>query len=113
MVLGPWSLVLGPWSLVHGPWSMVLGPWSMVLGPWSLVLGPWSMVLARCESLCHIFLNFFIFFATLECGVDWFYFILRSTISEKNLLRLLGVDVRSDTLGLRKNNLLVVCRLII
>ena len=55
----------------------------------------------------------FIFFATLECGVDWFYFILRSTISEKNLLRLLGVDVGSDTLGLQKNNPPVVFRLII
>ena len=38
--------------------------------------------------------------------MDIFYSIPRKTILEKNLLRLLGVDVRCDTLGLWKNNLL-------
>ena len=64
-------------------------------------------------ALCHIFFDLFLSFPTLGCGVHIFNSILRYKILEKNLLRLLGVDVRSDTLGLWKNNLLVVCRLII
>ena len=68
---------------------------------------------ARSKPLCHIFPDLFLFFPTLGCGVHIFNSIPRNKILEKNLLRLLGVDVRSDTLGFQKNNLLVVCRLII
>ena len=65
---------------------------------------------ARSKPLCHIFPDLFFFFPTLGCGVDIFYSIPRSKILEKNLPRLLGVDVRCHTSGLRKNNLPVVCR---
>ena len=65
---------------------------------------------ARSKPLCHIFPDLFLFFPTLGCGVDIFYSIPRNKILEKNLPRLLGVDVRCHTSGLRKNNLPVVCR---
>ena len=82
-------------------------PPAVVHGPWSLVLGPWTLLAV---SLCvTYFFNLFIFFPTLGCGVDIFYSIARNKISEKNLLRLLGVEVGNDTLGLRKMIFLVVC----
>ena len=77
---------------------------------WSQLLGESRLEKSPLVALCHIFLDLFLFFPTLGCGVHIFYSIPRNKILEKNLPRLLGVDVRCHTSGLRKNNLPVVCR---
>ena len=60
--------------------------------------------------LCVTYLTImFFFFLTLVWGVDLFYSMIQTKRFWKNLLRLLGVEILSDTLAPRKNNLPVVC----
>ena len=79
--------------------------WSQLLGESRLEKSP--LVVSLCVTYFLI-----CFSSSRPWGVVWIFFIrYRETrFWKKNLPRLLGVDVRCHTSGLRKNNLPVVCR---
>ena len=79
--------------------------WSQLLGESRLEKSP--LVVSLCVTYFLI-----CFSSSRPWGVVWIYFFrYRETrFWKKNHPRLLGVDVRCHTSGLRKNNLPVVCR---